>query len=724
MFKRFGVNSFLTFLLIMAIPDSHATSLPWHDAGMVIASHSAQRTLLQTTPTTLPSLHYRQWQIDETQLRQTLTDNTTNSLTLNLPLPDGEQATITATRTHLLAPELAARYPAIQTWTIKGTHNPRINGVMTLGTQGLHATLHMPNQDRLFIAPTAQTPLESQTTPTISTSHKAYRSISQRANQHTQTYNNAHWSCASHAANTSLRQSFTKNPATSLRTAARRNGELRTFRLAITATASYTQTHGDGTVEGALSAIATAVNQINFVFKRDLGIQFQLVANNDKIIFTDTSESPFDEKNLRSTMLRNQAVLDQKIGNANYDIGHVFNGSGGGIAVVGSVCQNTIKAKGATGLGQSATESLFAIDYAAHEIGHQLSALHTFNSNISACSGGRETDNAYEPGSGNTIMAYAGLCAIDNLSTRSLPQFHSKSIEQITRYIEQEAGLTCGIKQNTGNQNPQVITGTSHTIPALTPFTLSALSSSDSDGDELTYSWEQIDSGAASSVNVDTSNNALVRVASLTNTAQRSIPAIDSLLTGTLPVGEVLPASSRPLKFRLQARDQNGGLAYDDVKVNVHHTGSAFAITFPQYAHQISAGQPLAVTWNVANTHLAPIHCAHVDIAVTDNNGHSFTTLLSTTANDGSASVTLPTTLGNNAHIRVKCSNNIFFALSGTQAPVAKYNATTTANNTGVTAGNTATTTESASEGGGGSLPLSSVFALFALILLRKRFAN
>lgn len=738
MFKRFSINSFLTFLLIIAIPDGNAATLLWQDAGMVSATtlmhsnqhSSAQRTLLQTTSSTtttatMPPLHYRQWHVNETQLRKILTADNSEILALNLPLPDGNQAAITATRTHLLAPELAARYPTIQTWAIQGTHDHRINGVMTLNTQGLHAALHMPNQDRLFITPLAQTSLT-----TAADNQKTYQSISQRTNLQAQTYSNAQWSCASHTSDHAQRRSFTNTSSTALRSAARRQGELRTFRLAVTATSSYAQTHGGGTLEGTLSAIVAAVNQINFIFKRDLGIQFQLVADNDKIIFVNEADSPFDENNLRSTMLRNQAVLDQRIGNANYDIGHVFNGSGGGIAVVGSTCQNTIKAKGATGLGRSATESLFAIDYAAHEIGHQLSALHTFNSAISACSGGRTADNAYEPGSGSTIMAYAGLCAIDNLSTRSLPQFHSKSIEQITRYIEQDAGLSCGIKQATSNQNPSINAGSDYTIPARTPFTLSALTSSDNDGDNLTYSWEQLDAGTASNVNVDTRNNAIIRVASLSNTAQRSIPTIHNFLSGTLPAGEVLPASSRTLNFRLQARDQNGGLAHDDAKINVHNTGTAFAVTFPQHAHQLVAGQPLAVTWHVANTHLAPIHCSHVDIAVTDNQGQSFTSLLRNSPNNGNATVRLPTTLGNSAHIRVKCSNNIFFALSGTQAPIAKYDATTANNNTNTTntnSGNTGvTTTEANNEGsgGGGKLSLFSLITLLMLIFLQLRFAN
>lgn len=709
LFYHLRAKGLCAIFLLSMTPNSHATTMLWHDAGTSEAT--AQRG-------SAASLSYRQWHIDEQQLRETLASDVVTTHVLNLPLSDGNQVNVRATRTQVLAPELAARYPTIQTWDIRGVDNHSISGVMTLDAQGLRATLYTADNDRLFLTPATSADNARYTT---------YRSMSERANPDASPKD---WSCQSHPtdqANSNETRSFTPLPSQSQRVAARQNGEIRTFRLAITATASYTQTHGNGTKAGALGAIANTVNQINHIYKRDLGIQFQLVADNDKVIYTTAAESPFDERNLRSTMLRNQTVLDQAIGNSHYDIGHVFNASGGGIAVVGSTCRHGVKAKGATGLGSTATESLFAIDYAAHEIGHQLSARHTFNSMISACSGGREDGNAFEPGSGNTIMAYAGLCSIDNLSQRSLPQFHSKSIEAITRYIEQDAGLTCGIKQNSGNQNPSINAGADYTIPAHTPFTLSALTASDNDRDTLAYSWEQIDTGSHSNIHVDTGSNAIIRVASLTSHTQRSIPPVKDLIAGTTPAGEILPASSRTLNFRLQARDQQGGIAYDDMRINVHNTTGTFAVTFPQQASDMHAGSLLGVAWNVANTHLAPIHCSHVDIDVTDDGGNRFTNLIRNTPNDGSATVTLPATLGSTATIRVKCSNNIFFALSGTQPPVAKHNADNTANNgtsgsTGTSINSGSNSNEDSAGGGGGSLTGHGLVSLALLTLLRRRY--
>ncbi len=493
------------------------------------------------------------------------------------------------------------------------------------------------------------------------------------------------------------------------RTAAKAGETLNTYDLAIAATAEYTTYFGSQA--NALSAIVTTINRVNAIYERDLSIHFNLVTGTNTI-YTNASSDPYTNGDASSMIEQNQENLDDDnvLGSANYDIGHVFgvDSGGNGLAVVEALCDSNSKAMGMTS-SANPTGDAFDIDFVAHEIGHQVGGTHTFNGTTGSCYGNRESSTAFEPGSGSSIMAYAGICgSSNNLQSNSDAMFHAASIAQILSYTTSGTGASCATASSLSNTNPTVNAGSDYTIPAGTPFVLTG-SGSDANGDTLTYAWDQIDAGTASNMNVDKGDNALFRSHLPSSSASRTFPQMSDLVNNTASAGEYLPVTSRYLNFRLEARDGKGGTAYDDSKITAINTGSAFAVTYPT-STSLTANTLQSVTWNVASTDQAPINCSTVNIDLSTDSGSTFATLLAGATNNGSASVTLPSTLGTKNYLRVKCTNNVFFALSAT-SPAKAATSDSSSSSSGVSI---------SSSGGGGSIPmewlcLGGAFALYRL---------
>jgi hypothetical protein len=321
---------------------------------------------------------------------------------------------------------------------------------------------------------------------------------------------------------------------------------LKTFRLAMAASGEYTQFHG-GTVALGLAAIVTVVNRVNQVYEVDLSVSLQLVGNNDEIVYTDITTDPYD--NSGNDIDTNQSVLDNIIGSQNYDVGHVVNTGAGGLAALGSVC-TSFKAQGITGTNQP-TGDPFMIDYVAHELGHQFAGQHSFNGSVASCAN-RSSNDAYEPGSGATIMAYAGICGEQNLQNNSDAMFHAHSVAQMRSFI---ANTSCGTSSDLNNSAPVVQAGNDVTIPISTAFKLTG-SATDSDNDNLLYAWEQLDLGAPSTsaqTMVDDGSRPLFRSWLPVSEPTRYFPRLSNVLSQTTVIGETYPTTTRVLNFRLSA---------------------------------------------------------------------------------------------------------------------------------------------------------------------------
>lgn len=441
----------------------------------------------------------------------------------------------------------------------------------------------------------------------------------------------------------------------------------RTYRLANAATGEFSAFHG-GTVALSQAAIVTIVNRVNQVYEADLAVRLVLVANNTNIVYTNAATDPYTNNNGGTMLSENQTTCDNvaNIGSANYDIGHVFSTGGGGIASLGVPCTNGFKARGVTGLSAPVGDP-FAIDYVAHEMGHQFGGNHTFNSSSAAngaCDpGNNNPSTSVEPGSGSTIMAYAGICAPVNIQNNSDAYFHAINLAEIHAEI---ATNTCDVETSIGNTRPVVTSLPDYNIPISTPFVLEGIAT-DPENDPLKYCWEQFD--IATSTTAPTANSttqAQFRSFLPTANPKRYFPRLTDILNNVSPTWEVLPSVSRSMNFRLTVRDYHvsaGCANEDNIVVNTISTAGPFVVNVLNSAPApLVEGQNFTVTWSVANTTAAPINVSKVDILLSYDGGQTYPfTLAADTPNDGSKEVVIPFGITTTGRIMVKARGNIFF---------------------------------------------------------------
>ena len=320
----------------------------------------------------------------------------------------------------------------------------------------------------------------------------------------------------------------------------------------------------------------------------------------------------------------------------------------------------------------------FDIDYVAHEMGHQFAGNHTFNGEAGSCGGGnRNPGTAFEPGSGSTIMAYAGICtAANDLQPHSDPFFHTGNYQEMRAFIESG---TCAVATPTGNTRPLVSGPASgKTLPVGTPFRLRA-QGDDNDASQ-TYLWEEVDLGPADApadAQVAGRTVPLFRSFVPSTSRTRYFPRLADLLNNTTVFGERLPTVSRTLKFRCTARTVHcgpsgvvGSVAYTDpVELGVTRSAGPFVLTAPNTAVTWVGGSAQAVTWNVANTTAVPVSCTRVNIRLSLDGGLTYPTVLADDEpNDGAAVVQVPRLWAANAHARlmVEAADNYFFDISNT----------------------------------------------------------
>lgn len=444
--------------------------------------------------------------------------------------------------------------------------------------------------------------------------------------------------------------------------------ELRKYRLALGCSGEWGALRG--TVEKALAEMVTFVERANIVFEKELAFTLQLIDKNDQLIFLDGTTDPYNNPNQGLSLVgQNTNILNGRVGFASYDVGHMFSicYDVGGVAG-GQVCTQG-KGAGVTCHNGTAVSTGIVLVF-NHEVGHQMSASHTFNH----CG---DTDQlalgtAYEPGSGSTIMAYPGACGADNLGAPRDDYYHVASLEQMLSYSNSESAdaYECAEKVDIGNYLP-VITmpyKSGFHIPKSTPFFLSA-SATDNNGDNLTYTWEQFDNQTSSPLGSPTGDAPLFRSLKPGTSPTRYFPAVSRILNGQFTdKTELLPSYGRGMTFRFVVRDNNplgNAAVWDEVKFRVAENAGPFRLTYPVLDYKWKIGDKINVTWDVAGTDLAPVTCSSVDVYMAFNNSLDFNTenmvlLAKSVPNDGEQTVIVPDKISIRARIVVKATDNIF----------------------------------------------------------------
>ena len=624
------------------------------------------------------SVYYRAMRADMPALRALLSQAPLErGLALNrgreleLPLPYGRMQRFLVEESPVMAPILAERYPEIRTYRVRGIDEPASTGRLDLTPKGFHAMLSTP-AGTVYIDPDGA---------------GAYRSYYKRDYASFRHVSHSPHVCLQHP-EPEMSGALDSEPLPDLAQRALSGDQRRIYRLAVAATGEYTAYFG-GRESLALAQIVTAINRVNQIYGRDLAIQFQLVGNNDRIIYSDPESDPYTHSpgDIPKMLIENQQNLDYVLGADNYDLGHLFGLAGGGLASVGSACMS-FKAQAYTGTPEPDSD-VFYIDFVAHELGHQLNASHSFNGTTANCGGiNRDAVAAMEPGSGSTIMSYAGICGDENLQANSDATFHAISIQQMREFITMGDGSRCGSLEVTGNSAPIVDAGVTgadgvYVIPPGTPFRLTG-QAGDVDGDTLSYQWDEMDAGGdggatdATTIGTDIPDqpNPLFRSFLPKTTPERYFPRLGVLISGEFDIGETLPETSRELNFRLTVRDGESGVADDDLAITVDGGLESFEVTSGSLNNggRFAGGSMQSVNWSVAGTESI---CPEVEISLLslsegdppatycDQQDPGLASLsLGRFPNNGSALVDLPDISLQRGRLMLACADGLFFDLS------------------------------------------------------------
>ncbi len=585
------------------------------------------------------------------------------SLPLYIPMPDGRYELFDVVYSPVMMPKLAEKYPNIRSYKGFSREHKDMNIRFKIGPRGFYASIASP-KGNIYIDPFGKDVRDY--------------CISYFTKDYVVDISDMNLTCGTKDDPSLLQKPY--NPVRDTDISLREDVVCDSihqlnYTLAIACTGEWGATRG--TVEKALDDMNTSVNRINQIYENEVGIHFILHEDNDKLIWLDGDDDPFNNPTMGHKLLGQvHQVIYNTIGN-DFDIGHIFTvrcSDVGGVANLGVVCSNGAKGRGVT-CHYRDNLNYIVTNVTCHEMGHQFSAQHTFN----YCDGENESSYGYEPGGGNSIMAYCGLCGGGrDIDYPCLETFHAFSIEQIKTFSRDYNGKNCADLVSKSNTDPiaSIDYENGFSIPIGTPFVLEG-SAYDCEDDNLTYSWEQMNTGPPATPGAPIDNSPLFNTREPVRTPVRYFPQLSSVLSGQKEESnnsETLPTYSRDLDFRFLVRDNHandGGTDWVDLKFYADGTAGPFEVTYPQSTKLRQIGDTINVKWNVANTDNGNVNCQSVNVLLSMDKGYTFPYVLKYgTPNDGSTVVFIPDMgadvdeNGFNARIKVEANDNIFYQVS------------------------------------------------------------
>lgn len=578
--------------------------------------------------------------------------NKSNGVTLDLPMPNGDLETFVFHESSCMSPVLAKKFPNIKSYRGISPTDKYKQTRVDFGPMGFHAVVYT-QEGTVYIDPFFSMPDEHY--------------ISYYTKDHHFDDGHEHLSCgvSTQHIQSEAEKNLDLQPAEYYK-ALKAPVTKRIYRLAVATTGEWGAIWG--TVENTMARIVTGINRMNMLFENEISLKFELIDNNDELIFLDGATDPYENPTLGISLLgQNANVINSIVGSQAYDVGHIFTvrcSDVGGVANPGVICLSA-KANGVSCVGTS-NISAFMVSTGAHEIGHQFSGGHSWNN----CPGilDQKSDNtAFEPGSGSTILSYAGTCGSQNIQNTRDQYFHVGNLDQFLRFVETTA--RCSENVISDNNTPEITLDypSNLHIPIATPFELDG-SATDPDGDPLTYNWEQMDTGPTSSLGAPEGSAPSFRSYPPSTETKRLFPRLNFITGGIGSNKEVLPLFDRSLNFRFTVKDNHPGAGitvWEDLRLTASQSAGPFRVTSQSSITFAEVNEIIDVEWEVANTDNDIINCQEIDIYLSLDGGRNFDILLAEKVpNNGLASVALPNNLTNDGKIKVKASNNVFFQLN------------------------------------------------------------